>query len=241
MRFELKILLLAVVAVARRVPRATHIPSSSTPYWFPQPVDHFGQNSTSWNQQYVVNATFYKNGGPIYMFTPGENALSNFYTDNTHFTALAQRTNGLLVAMEHRFYGKSNPMPDLSGPSLKYMTIENVLEDFASFLRAARSSPSTVFPVPVGKDSKVIFGGGSYPGSIAAWMRAKYPKLVDGAWASSAVVYSRLLNYQLNQSFGRHLQALGCDKQVGQAVRDLDYILLSGNETAIAAVQEKFG
>ncbi|KAJ2456875.1 hypothetical protein GGI02_006203, partial [Coemansia sp. RSA 2322] len=131
----LPISLFALASLAKCLPGgggASAIPSSSTSYWFPQRVDHFGLNSTAWNQQYMVNATFYKAGGPIFLVTPGESPVSTFYIDRSHFTELAQKTNGLVVAVEHRFYGKSNPMPDLSGPSLRYHTVENVLEDFAS-------------------------------------------------------------------------------------------------------------
>ncbi|KAI8326127.1 peptidase S28 [Martensiomyces pterosporus] len=243
MRLAVSLPFLALVAVAsgQKNNTSSSIPASSTPFWFPQPVDHFGLNSSTWNQQYVYNATFYKPGGPIYILSPGESSLSNRYTDNSHFNSLAQRTNGLVVAVEHRFYGKSNPMPDLSGASLKYHTLENVLEDYASFARAAKSAPSKVFAVPVRTGAKIIFAGGSYSGSLAALMRTKYPRLVDGAWASSAVVYGRLQNYQFDQSFGRHLTVLGCGSRFSQAVKDLDIILLSGNETAISEVQTRFG
>ena len=39
-----------------------------------------------------------------------------------------------------------------------------------------------------GKKWKIIFMGGSYPGALAAWAWYKYPHIIDGALASSAVV-----------------------------------------------------
>ncbi|KAJ2338698.1 hypothetical protein GGH92_007050, partial [Coemansia sp. RSA 2673] len=174
-------------------------PASSTQYWITQPVDHFGgAGGATWQQQYLVNATFYRPGGPIYVSTPGESPVNARYIDKSHFTSLAQRTNGLLVTMEHRYFGASNPMPDLSGASLRFLTIENALADFAAFIRVAKRTPSSVFPIPVVANARVIFGGGSYSGNVAAWMRAKYPDLVLGAWASSAIVYGRLQNYQFD-------------------------------------------
>ncbi|KAJ1753498.1 hypothetical protein LPJ79_000357 [Coemansia sp. RSA 1821] len=214
------------------------IPASSTQYWFTQPIDHFGNNNGTWQQQYLVNATFYKPGGPIFISTPGETPLSTRYVDATYPSQLAQQMNALVISVEHRFFGSSNPMPDLSGESLQVLTIDNVLEDFAQFLTAARSNPDDVFPVPVSKNAKVIFFGGSYSGNVAAWMRAKYPDLVLGAWSSSAILYARLQNYQFDQGYGRHLQALGCAEQFSQAIDAVDDILTSSD---IAPLQQKLG
>ncbi|KAJ2148894.1 hypothetical protein IW145_003226 [Coemansia sp. RSA 521] len=221
--------------------RDATIPASGTPYWFPQPVDHFGSNNATWQQQYFVNATFYKPGGPIYVHTPGEQSLTTRFVDGTHPTDLAQTTNALVVAIEHRFFGKSNPISDLSGSSLQYLTIENALEDFASFVRSAKSHPSDVFRTAVSKNAKVVFFGGSYSGNVAAWMRAKYPRLIQGAWASSAMLYGRLDYYQFDQSFGQHLQALGCAEKFSQAIEAVDDVLVSGSAADVVALQAKLG
>ncbi|KAJ2595464.1 hypothetical protein H4R99_005349 [Coemansia sp. RSA 1722] len=248
MRFAVFFHILAfatLLVVCSRNSLAAALPATSlrsdTAYWFNQPVDHFGKNPSIWKQQYLVNATFYKPGGPIYITTPGESPVSSSYIDQTHFTQLAKSTGGILVNIEHRFFGKSNPMPDLSGNSLQYLTIENVLGDFAAFTRAAKYRPDSVFPASVSRNSKVIFGGGSYAGNIAAWMRATYPDLVLGAWASSAIVYARLLYYQFDQSYGKHLEALGCAKEFSQAIDQADAVLLSGNTTLLADMQKQFG
>ncbi|KAJ2161490.1 hypothetical protein GGF46_001429 [Coemansia sp. RSA 552] len=220
---------------------AAEIPPSSTQHWYAQPVDHADGSSAKWQQQYLVNATFYKPGGPVFISTPGELPVSTKYVDKSHFTQLAQSMGGLLVTMEHRFFGLSNPLPDLTGASLQHLTIENALEDFASFVRAVKTRPSSVFRVPVKAGAKVVFYGGSYSGNVAAWMRSEYPDLVQGAWSSSAIAYGRLENYQFDQSFGKYLQTLGCAKQFNQAIEAVDKVLVSGTANEVVALQEKFG
>ncbi|KAJ1991684.1 hypothetical protein GGI25_004050 [Coemansia spiralis] len=183
-------------------------------------------------------------GGPIFVTTAGESALTSYNIDGTYITELAQSTSGMIIAIEHRFYGQSSPMPDLSGASLQYLTIDNVLEDFASIIRAIKANTAnstTTLPFLVNASSPIIFAGGSYAGSVAAWMRAKYPELVIGAWASSATLYGRLENYQFDQAFGRHLKAVGCAQCFAQAIADLDTILNSDDANKIGAVQTKLG
>lgn len=35
-------------------------------------------------------------------------------------------------------------------------------------------------------NAKVVVTGGSYGGMLAAWMKIKFPHLIEGAWAASA-------------------------------------------------------
>ncbi|KAJ1769727.1 hypothetical protein LPJ74_003816 [Coemansia sp. RSA 1843] len=240
-------ILLASISLTAQLAAAasnTAQPSSES-FWFTQQVDHFGSNRQQWKQQYMVNATYYKAGGPIYMSTAGETPLTSADVDGTFVIELAAATHGMVISVEHRFYGQSNPLPDLSGDSLRYLTVANVLEDFASIIRAFKANTTTmaaaILPVAVGPESPVIFIGGSYPGAVAAWMRAKYPSLVAGAWSSSAAVYGRLENYQYDQGFGRHLATAGCAWCFSQAIAELDEILVSGDTASITKVQTQLG
>ncbi|KAJ1720159.1 hypothetical protein LPJ53_005181 [Coemansia erecta] len=236
---------LASLLLLIRLVASLAVDTSNATYWFAQPVDHFGNTSSGlaqWQQQYMINATYYQPGGPVFLITPGETPLTRYYADTTHLNTLAQSLHALVVAIEHRFYGDSNPTLDLSAASLQYLTIPNVLADFASFTRSVKQQPSKVFPgLAVPENSRVIFFGGSYAGNVAAWMRSEYPELIDGAWASSAVVYGRLQDYQYDQRFGAHLQSLGCGQCFAQAVSDLDQMLLSNDPQELLAAQQKFG
>lgn len=86
----------------------------------------------------------------------------------------------LLTAVEHRFYGKSQPFDDLSKESLEYLSAEQALSDLAHFLNfITKGEPYR----------PVIVVGGSYPGALSAWFRSRYPQLSVGSWSSSGVVY----------------------------------------------------
>ena len=99
---------------------------------------------------------------------------------------MALQTGGLLIALEHRFYGQSMPFGNnsLDLDKLKYLNSEQALSDIAEFIQTIKVSEKH----GVKKDSKWIVIGGSYAGAMAGWFRLKYPHLSAGAIGSSGVI-----------------------------------------------------
>lgn len=76
----------------------------------------------------------------------------------------AQELNGATVVLEHRFYGESNPYPDLSVESLRVHTIQQAIDDLQYF------AENVVLPMPDGDKvaphrAPWIYAGGSYAGT----------------------------------------------------------------------------
>ena len=69
---------------------------------------------------------------------------------------------------------------DLSDDNLQYLSSEQGLADLATFRQFIHTSMNLT------DDNKWISFGGSYPGSLSAWFRLKYPHLVHAAVSSSA-------------------------------------------------------
>ncbi|GAM28530.1 hypothetical protein SAMD00019534_117060 [Acytostelium subglobosum LB1] len=161
-----------------------HLPQ---PMWYTQKVDHYDPlNTDTFQQQYFVNATYWKPGGPVFLLLGGEGPAS--YTGVTgHFiiNTYAQMFDALIVSVEHRFYGKSMPKPTLDTKHLKYLTTQQALADYAQFRNFIAQKYNT-------GSSKWVSFGGSYSGSLSAWFRLKYPQLIDAAIATSAPVQPQL-------------------------------------------------
>jgi esterase/lipase superfamily enzyme len=92
---------------------------------------------------------------------------------------------GLVLVVEHRFYGKSLPFGNESFKleNMKLLTSEQALSDLAHFIEQV--NVGHMYGV---NNNPWITIGGSYPGAMSAWFRYKYPHLTVGAIASSAVV-----------------------------------------------------
>lgn len=68
---------------------------------------------------------------------------------------------------------------DISTENLVYLNSEQALADLAEFIVNIQSK----YDIP--STAKWIAFGGSYPGSLAAWLRMKYPHLIHAAVSTS--------------------------------------------------------
>ncbi len=161
-------------------------------YWFKEAVvNNFApvEDQKLWagnGQRYWINKDLW--GGvdfPIFVFIGGEGEEScSRLTDYLYMYNLAQEHKGLLVDIEHRFYGESYPTEDMSTESYKFLTSEQALADLARLIGKIKADLNT-------QNSKVITLSGSYPGNLAAWFRLKYPSVAAGSIASSAPVLAQ--------------------------------------------------
>ncbi|XP_046852436.1 putative serine protease K12H4.7 [Xenia sp. Carnegie-2017] len=154
--------------------------------WFTQRLTHFNDsNRATWRQRYWYNSTNWKKGGPVFLMIGGEGKANPIWMVEGTWTKYANEFGAFTFMLEHRYYGLSHPTVDLSVENLQFLNSEQALADLAAFVQAMNEK----FEL---EQSKWICFGGSYPGSLSAWFRLKYPHLVAGAVATSAPVFAKL-------------------------------------------------
>jgi hypothetical protein len=148
--------------------------------WFKQSLDHFHPTEDrTWQQQYFVNDSFYQPGGPVFLMIGGEGPANPIWMQVGSWIDYAKENNALCFQLEHRFYGQSHPTDDLGVKNLVYLTSTQALADLATFIQAMNTQHNLT------SSTKWISFGGSYPGSLSAWLRLKYPHLIHGSVSTS--------------------------------------------------------
>ncbi|KAL4102137.1 hypothetical protein PRIC1_005885 [Phytophthora ramorum] len=193
-------------------------------------LDHFAPVSrrTTWKQRYQVNEEFWGGHGfPVFLYIGGEGPLGpKAITNRTFIYYLAEQHRALLLALEHRFYGKSYPTEDMSLPNLVYLSSEQALADLAHFHSFVTDQYGLT-------DEKWVAFGGSYPGNLAAWVKLKYPALFAGTVASSAPVHAKTDFFEYMEVVGDGLRYFGggeCYHEVEQAITQLGELMDSGKK-----------
>ncbi|KAI3383561.1 hypothetical protein SNEBB_005366 [Seison nebaliae] len=175
--------------------------------WFYQKLDHFSDNPTTWKQRYFINSQYFdKSNGPIFLMIGGEGEASKKWMTSGAWTEYAKKFNALLIQIEHRFYGKSQPTEDLSVKNLSYLSSRQALNDLGNFREFIRIQ----FELSDKKNKWISFGG-SYPGSLSAWFRLKYPHLVHAAISSSGPLYAETDFYQYLEVVQNSIRSMAND------------------------------
>uniref|UniRef100_A0A7I4Y8C7 Peptidase S28 domain containing protein n=1 Tax=Haemonchus contortus TaxID=6289 RepID=A0A7I4Y8C7_HAECO len=154
--------------------------------WIDVKVDHFTYSDTrTFRMKWLWNNTFYKTGGPIFIYTGNEGDIECFTSATGMMWDLAPRYNAAIIFAEHRFYGESQPFGNQSYATIEnmgYLTSEQALADYAALIYELKT-PNNSLEIYYPKETPVIAVGGSYGG---IWFRMKYPHLITGAWAGGA-------------------------------------------------------
>lgn len=170
--------------------------------WFNQNVDHFSwANNDTFKQRYLINQTYWCGKNCPILFYCGNEGDIEVFTNNTGWMwENAENLHAMLVFAEHRYYGKSIPynidptkVDSNNIQQLGYLSSEQALADFATLLFEIKNHAYDA------KMSPVIAIGGSYGGMLAAWMRMKYPNVIEGALAGSAPIFQFPEEYDCNQ------------------------------------------
>jgi lysosomal Pro-X carboxypeptidase len=157
-----------------------------------QPLDHFKSTQDShvnatgetlkstFQQRFYVVDEYYKPGKPIYFLVGPESAMTAAWLYGFVGTEYASRDGGLVVGVEHRYYGESSPTLTYAPRDMKYLMMNQALADYAAVMRYIKQTVAGAALSPV------ITFGGSYGGLLSALIRTKYPHLITGSVASAA-------------------------------------------------------
>ncbi|XP_006861990.1 PREDICTED: putative serine protease K12H4.7-like [Chrysochloris asiatica] len=181
--------------------------------WFRQRLDHFTQQRfLFWQQRYLINDTFYRPGGPVFLMLVGEKALNRIMLLKKYaWITYAERLGAFCILLEHRFYGHSQPTGDLTITSLQYLSSKQVLADIAYFrIEMGQQMRLT-------QNKWVVFGG-SYAGILAVWSRIKYPNLFAAAVGSSAPLKAKVNFFEYFKMIDRILT--NRDKKCSKSVKE---------------------
>lgn len=173
-------------------PQAQNLPEIVAPELiFNQKIDHFSEsNHRTFRDRYYISKQFVTRKDAPVIFLAGEESATDKLYDPV-MTRFAQQQGAYLIAIEHRYYGESQPFKRLTTSHLRYLSTEQAIEDMASLQRYAQDQ--------LGMTGKWIVVGGSYSGNLAAFYRAKHPELVVGAIASSAPVFAKADFYEYDR------------------------------------------
>lgn len=226
------------------------IPAFKT-FYIDQQLDHFNfRDARTFKQRYLLNDDhFDAQNGPVFFYAGNEGDIEAFWNNTGFVFDVAPIFQALVVFPEHRYYGKTLPFGEDSFKleNIGYLSVEQALADYAVFLADLRKTYSLS-----NTKNPIIAFGGSYGGMLAAYMRYKYPNLVQGALAASAPIYliaglesSTLFFSSVTDDFSKEKDCVPLIKEAFAAMDHLnkiqDYSTLSSKFALCKPINDQAG
>lgn len=162
---------------------------------------------------------------PIFIIIGGQNEILETDLSNSYPTDITRELYGFVFILEHRYYGRSIPVDDLSIAKLQWLGIEQALADISKFIDHVRNN------IVQDSTAPVILVGRQYGGTLAVWFHQLYPGIVSGVWASSAPVLARVDNSDVLKMVGHTFRDIGgdeCYARIERGVRIAETLFANG-------------
>jgi len=194
--------------------------------FFDQILNHFDAiDSRRWPQRFWENWDNYKEGGPMFIHIGGEGEANPAWLNYGQWFKWAQDLGAAMFLLEHRYYGQSKPTEDMSTTNMRYLSSRQGLEDLGHFISAMNTKNNLTNP------TWITFGG-SYPGSLAAWMRLRFPHLITGSVSSSGPLFAKLDFLEYLQVVSDALETTGpnCNPAFTEALTEIQDLISTNAE-----------
>ncbi|KAL7941411.1 serine carboxypeptidase S28 domain-containing protein [Trichoderma barbatum] len=217
-------------------------------YNFSVPIDHFHNDSRyephssdSFPLLYWLDTSNYKPGGPVIVLHSGEfdSAERLPYLQHGIVPILTKATGGIGLIMEHRYYGTSFPVPDLTIENLRFLTTEQALADTAYFAKHITFPGLEHLDLTAPGTPWIIYGG-SYAGAFAAFTRKLYPDVYWGGISSSGVTAAVEDLWQYFEA-ARQYAPGDCGPTMQKLTHVVDSVLFGGDRARVRSFKGMFG
>jgi len=133
--------------------------------------------------RYWYDSTYYKPGGPVIALASGETSGEDRlpFLQKGILNMLVKATNGIGVILEHRYYGTSFPVPDLSTENMRFLTTEQALADAAYLAENIVFEGLEDYDL-TSDDVPWILYGGSYAGGFVVSFKLRLLLRTSHVW-----------------------------------------------------------
>jgi hypothetical protein len=161
-----------------------------------------------------------------------------YFSQSETSMVLAEKIGAAVVILEHRYFGESVPVRNLSTANMRYNSIENAIADGVNFARNARLpfDPSGRSHAP---QTPWVIMGGSMGGALASWTEFVSPGTFWAYWASSATVEGAS-SWAYTIPILEHMPK-NCSRDVSRVIDHMDKIGRNGTKDEIKKFQAMFG